>query len=57
MLVGVLVVIMLSSLALYEQIPRVYHIDIEQGDATLSVSPSDRTMLVDSGKNRHAPLD
>ncbi len=32
---------------------RVYHIDVEQGDATLFVSPSGHTLLVDSGKNGH----
>lgn len=32
---------------------RVYHIDVEQGDATLLVSPGGHTMLVDSGKNGH----
>ena len=32
---------------------RIYHIDVEQGDATLLVAPSGRTLLVDSGKNGH----
>ncbi len=32
---------------------RIYHIDVEQGDATLVVSPSGNTLLVDSGKNHH----
>lgn len=32
---------------------RIYHIDVDQGDATLLVSPSGRTLLVDSGKNGH----
>lgn len=32
---------------------RIYHIDVEQGDATLLVMPSGRTMLVDGGKNGH----
>ena len=32
---------------------RIYHIDVEQGDSTLFVSPSGNTMLVDSGKNGH----
>lgn len=32
---------------------RIYHIDVDNGDATLFVSPSGRTLLVDSGKNGH----
>jgi beta-lactamase superfamily II metal-dependent hydrolase len=32
---------------------RIIHIDAEQGDATLMISPSGRTLLVDSGKNGH----
>ena len=32
---------------------RIFHIDVEQGDATLFVSPSGNTLLVDSGKNGH----
>jgi beta-lactamase superfamily II metal-dependent hydrolase len=32
---------------------RIYHIDVDQAAATLFVSPGGRTLLVDSGKNRH----
>lgn len=32
---------------------RIYHIDVEQGDSTLFVSPARHTLLVDSGKNGH----
>ena len=32
---------------------RIFHIDVEQADATLIVSPSGDTLLVDSGKNGH----
>ncbi|MBN2565258.1 MAG: lamin tail domain-containing protein [Candidatus Eisenbacteria bacterium] len=32
---------------------RIYHIDVEQGDATLLVSPSGRALLIDCGKNGH----
>jgi competence protein ComEC len=32
---------------------RIYHIDVEQADATLIVSPTGESMLVDSGKNGH----
>lgn len=34
---------------------RIYHIDVEQADATLFVSPGGKTLLVDSGKNGHGP--
>ena len=34
---------------------RIYHIDVDQGDATLCVSPGGHTLLVDSGKNGHGP--
>lgn len=32
---------------------RIYHIDVEQGDATLFICPNGRTLLIDSGKNNH----
>ena len=32
---------------------RIYHIDVDQGSATLFVSPSGNTLLVDSGRNGH----
>lgn len=32
---------------------RIYHIDVEQGSATLFVSPGGQTLLVDSGRNGH----
>ncbi|MDR8389673.1 lamin tail domain-containing protein [Aliifodinibius sp. S!AR15-10] len=32
---------------------KIFHIDVEQGDATLFVSPNNKTLLVDSGKNGH----
>lgn len=41
------------SATAYAQNLRIYHIDVDQADATLLVSPSNRTLLVDSGKNRH----
>jgi len=37
----------------YSQNLRIYQIDVEQADATLLVSPSGGTLLVDSGKNGH----
>lgn len=32
---------------------RLYHIDVEQADATLVVMPNAKTLLIDSGKNGH----
>lgn len=37
----------------WAQTLRIYHIDVEQGDATLFVAPNGNTLLVDSGKNGH----
>lgn len=37
----------------FSQTLRIYQIDVEQGDATLLVSPSGKTLLIDSGKNGH----
>ena len=34
---------------------RFYHIDVEQGAATLVVSPSGKSLLIDAGKNGHGP--
>jgi beta-lactamase superfamily II metal-dependent hydrolase len=57
-----LTVLILSSLwvllfffpsTLEAQTLRVYHIDVEQGDATLFISPNGQSLLVDSGRNGH----
>lgn len=32
---------------------RIYHIDVDQADATLIVAPGGKTLLVDSGRNGH----
>lgn len=37
--------------SLYAESLKIYHIDVDQGDATLFISPSGNTLLVDSGKN------
>lgn len=37
----------------WAQTLQIYHIDVEQGDATLFVAPNGNTLLVDSGKNGH----
>ena len=38
---------------LYAQSLKIYHIDVEQADAILIVSPGGHTLLIDSGKNGH----
>jgi len=40
-----------STQPAYAENLRIYHIDVEQGDATLFISPTGKTMLVDSGGN------
>jgi len=37
----------------HAQTLRIHHIDVDQGAATLFVSPGGRTLLIDSGKNGH----
>lgn len=44
---------LLLCLPSFAQNLRIYHIDVEQADATLIVSPSGRALLIDSGKNGH----
>jgi len=39
----------------FAQTLRIFHADVEQGDATLVVTPSGKTLLVESGKNGHGP--
>jgi hypothetical protein len=46
----ILLALLISSPALAQQL-RIYHIDVNQADATLFVSPGGHTLLVDSGKN------
>lgn len=41
------------SSASYGESLQILHIDVDQGDSTLFVSPSGNTMLVDTGKNGH----
>lgn len=43
----------LNLYSIYAQTFRIYHIDVEQADATLFISPSNKTLLVDCGKNGH----
>lgn len=44
-------VLYLAAAPAYAQPLRIYHVDVNQGDATLFVAPSGRTLLVDSGNN------
>ena len=37
----------------YSQNLKIYHIDVDQADATLFITPSGSTLLVDAGKNGH----
>ncbi len=46
-------VLFLFALPSWAQNLRIYHIDVEQGEATLFISPSGQSLLVDSGKNGH----
>ena len=46
---------LLSAAPASAQQLRIYFIDVDQADATLIVSPSGNTLLVDSGKNSHGP--
>ncbi len=48
-----LILLQLCALPSPAQGLRIIHIDVEQGDATLMISPSGKTLLVDSGKNGH----
>ena len=46
-------VLLLTVSGAWAQTLRIYQIDVDQGDATLVVSPAGRTLLIDSGKNGH----
>ena len=48
-----IVLLFLTATGLQAQDLRIYHIDVDQADATLFVTPTGRTLLVDSGKNGH----
>jgi len=48
-------ILLVTALAASAQTLRIYHVDVDQGDATLVVSPSGNTLLIDSGKNGHGP--
>ena len=52
-IVTILLVALVPASSASGQTLRIYHIDVEQGDATLIVTPSGKTLLVDSGKNGH----
>ncbi len=50
---SIIVLFGINSFQLYAQTLRIYHIDVEQGDGTLFISPQGATLLVDSGQNGH----
>jgi competence protein ComEC len=50
------IVFLLSvSILSHSQNLRIYHIDVDQADATLIITPNGSTLLVDAGKNGHGP--
>lgn len=50
---GIVVLVGLLTPLISAQNLKIYHIDVEQGDATLFVSPNGQTLLIDSGRNGH----
>jgi beta-lactamase superfamily II metal-dependent hydrolase len=48
-----LALLLLSTELTLAQTLRIYQIDVEQADAALVVTPSGKTLLIDSGKNGH----
>ncbi|MBX2964513.1 MAG: lamin tail domain-containing protein [Cyclobacteriaceae bacterium] len=49
----ILAALLLTVIPVYAQHLKIFHIDVDQGDATLFVTPNGSTMLVDAGKNGH----
>jgi competence protein ComEC len=47
------IILFILHVSAFGQVLRVYHIDVEQGDATLFVSPSGKSLLIDCGKIGH----
>lgn len=47
------VVLFLCLTPAHGQNLRIFHIDVDQGDATLIVAPNENTLLIDSGRNTH----
>jgi competence protein ComEC len=50
-----LAAVLLAASPAAGQTLRIYQIDVDQGDATLFVSPAGHALLIDSGKNGHGP--
>jgi competence protein ComEC len=48
-----LLFVIFSGLPIFGQVLKIYQIDVEQGDATLVITPSGKTLLIDCGKNGH----
>ena len=51
--ISLVLIIILFNSSVMSQSLRIYHIDVEQVEATLFVSPGGNTLLIDSGKNGH----
>ena len=52
-IISIIVFQFIINCGLFAQNLKLYHIDVDQGDATLVVSPSGRSLLIDSGRNGH----
>lgn len=51
---SLLIFLLLTSVSLsYSQQLKIYHVDVDQGSATLFITPNGSTLLVDAGKNNH----
>jgi len=48
-----LLCLLFAGLPNFGQILKIYQVDVEQGDATLVITPSGKTLLIDCGKNGH----
>src|SRR5690348_14330546 len=46
-------ILLISTLAAFAQQLKIYHVDVDQADATLFIAPNGSTLLVDAGKNGH----
>jgi competence protein ComEC len=45
--------LLFAGLSNFGQILKIYQVDVEQGDATLVITPWGKTLLIDCGKNGH----
>lgn len=52
-ILSVTMFLIVANFQVTAQTLQIYHIDVEQADATLIISPVGSTLLIDSGKNGH----